>query len=266
MGLGWLGMPLAKFLMEKGFEIRGSTTSAEKGERLKEKGINAYPFFLNPKPEGEGGREVFDADVLIINIPPKSRTHSEDYHLLQLESLKNLITLRRIPKVIFVSATSVYPDLNGEALESDLLCPSNTGNRTLLEAENLLWKEKSYELTVIRLGGLLGDDRIPGLYVSNKVGVVGHAPVNYIYRDDAVRLLHWVIDVGLWNETFNGVAPHHPLRREVYEKNAKDLDFPPPISYASPAVQPWKIVSSRKIIQTGFTFLHHPLNFPYSMP
>ena len=266
MGLGWLGKPLGEFLLKKGFELHGSTTTVEKAERLKKKGINAYPFFLNPTPEGEGGREIFDADVLIINIPPQLRSKSEDFHLLQIEALRRFVELRRIPKVIFISATSVYPDLNREAFESDILTSSTAGNRTLFEAENLLRKHKRYKLSVIRLGGLLGDDRIPGMYVSNKEGVVGHAPVNYIHRQDAIRLIHWVIENGLWNQTFNGVAPFHPLRREVYEKNAKELGFAAPLSYEFPPIQPWKVVSSKKILETGFTFIHHPLYFTYLLP
>ena len=50
IGLGWLGEPLGEFLLEKGFDLLGTTTSIEKAKLLNEKGINAYPFFLNPTP------------------------------------------------------------------------------------------------------------------------------------------------------------------------------------------------------------------------
>jgi nucleoside-diphosphate-sugar epimerase len=263
VGLGWLGGPLADYLLLKGFEVKGSTTTADKIAKFQKKGISPYPFFLNPYPQGQGWEDLFLTDILIINIPPQTRTQVEGFHLRQIESLRSLVEKANIPQVIFISATSVYPDLNQEASESDRLTAEAQGNPTLLEAENRLWQDKSYELTVIRLGGLLGDNRIPGLYVSNKYGVVGHAPVNYIYRKDAVRLVHWVIEKGLWNDTYNGVAPFHPLRKEVYEKNAAILGFPPPASYEQPEVSPWKKISSHKLLQTGFNFLYHPLQFPY---
>src|SRR5690606_8243658 len=120
--------------------------------------------------------------------------------------------------------------------------------------------------TVVRMGGLLGDDRVPGKYFSGKSNVPGHLPVNYIYRYDAVKLIGWIIENQLWNQTFNGVAPFHPLRKEVYERNAQLLNFPPPISYEQPAARPWKEISSQKIIQTGFAFEFSPLYFPYKSP
>jgi nucleoside-diphosphate-sugar epimerase len=265
VGLGWLGEPLADYLLLNGFEVKGSTTTSEKASRLEKKGIKACPFFLNPDPEGDGWQSLFVTDILVINIPPQSRSVTGNFYWQQIESLRQLVNKAEIPQVVFVSATSVYPDLNQDASELDGLTLENTGNRTLLKAENLLWENRTFDLTVIRLGGLLGDDRIPGLYVSNKKDVVGHAPVNYIYREDAVRMLHWIIKKGLWNQIYNGVAPYHPARREVYEKNAEMLGFPPPLSYEHPETTSWKRVASNKILQTGFEFFHHPLRFPYKL-
>lgn len=263
IGLGWLGEPLAEHLLQKGVEVKGSTTTGEKAGRLNKKGIIAYPFFLDPLAKGDRIGELLDVDILIINIPPMGRTSSREFHLDQIRELKRLIQKVNIPRVLFISATSVYPDLNQEAEESDELM-SVFGNATLLEAENLLSNNKTYDLTVIRLGGLLGDNRIPGLYVSNKEEVIGDVPVNYIYRMDAVRMIDWVITKGLWNEIYNGVAPFHPLRREVYEKNAAELGFLPPASYLEEGTTLWKKVSSNKIIRTGFIFEYHPLHFPYA--
>lgn len=263
IGLGWLGEPLADHLLLKGFEVKGSTTTTEKISTFAEKGIDAYPFFLNPDPQGQGFEDLFLTDILVINIPPQRRTAMGDFYLQQIAYLRKIAEKSEIPQIIFISATSVYPDLNQKAFESDKLTVDAGGNSTLLQAEELMWRDKSYDLTVVRLGGLLGDNRVPGQYVSNKERVVGHAPVNYIYREDAVRVVDWIIEKGLWNDTYNGVAPYHPSRREVYEKNARIFGFPPPTSYEQPEVSPWKKVSSDKLLQSGFRFLYHPLHFPY---
>lgn len=262
IGFGWLGERLGKHLQQRGFEVKGSTTSLEKAAALKKKGLDAHPLLFNPAPEGEV-EAVFDTDLLIITIPPQVRSQPEGFYPRQISQVKKLVEEAKIPKIIFTSATSVYPDLNQEAFETDSLTLSNTGNPVLLEAENQLWADRPYDLTVIRLGGLLGDDRIPGLYVSNKENVVGHPPVNYIYRDDAVRMIHWIIENNLWNETYNGVAADHPSRKEVYEKNAATMGFAPPASYESPSISQWKKVSSSKIQKTGFNFLHQAISFPY---
>lgn len=265
VGLGWLGEPLARFLQKKGIGVKGSTTSREKAERLTLEGIVSFPLQFNPLPSGQAQDVFSNSEVLVINIPPNTKATEKKHHITQIKAIRALAEKHSIPKLIFVSATSVYPSTNQIAVESDELTLENTDSPILLEAENLLWKDKSYDLTVVRLGGLLGDDRIPGKYFSNKQNVPGHPPVNYIYRNDAVRLLDWIIEKQLWNQTFNGVAPVHPSRKEVYEQNARLCDFPPPLSYEQPTTSPWKKVSSDKIMKTGFVFDFHPLNFPYQI-
>ena len=112
----------------------------------------------------------------------------------------------------------------------------------------------------------MGADRIPGSYFSGKEQVVGHTRVNFIHQLDAVRMIAWVIDQGLWNQTFNGVAPEHPLRREVYAKNASALEILSPASYLEAADEKLgRWISSENISATGFSFdFPNPLDFSYS--
>lgn len=264
IGLGWFGLPLAYYLKEKGFEIKGSTTSPEKLDELTTKGYSASLLKFIPHPEGRGFQALFESDILFINIPPRSRTMPESYHPEQIKFIKSMALQSGVEKIIYVSSTSVYPDLNRELDESFLLTKENTGNSSLFQAENILLQDRAYDLTIIRFGGLLGVDRIPGRYFSGKSNVVGDSPVNYIHRDDAVGISAWVIENNLWNEVFNGVAPIHPNRKLVYEKNAFDLEFPPPIDYAPEGNTDWKQISSQKILSTGYKFqIPDPLDFWY---
>ena len=78
-----------------------------------------------------------------------------------------------IKQIIYISATSIYPSQNQIAKESDPLDAGNTGNLALFNAEKILREDKTYDLTIVRFGGLLGDDRIPGKYFSGKENVAG---------------------------------------------------------------------------------------------
>ncbi|SHM52944.1 Nucleoside-diphosphate-sugar epimerase [Cyclobacterium lianum] len=266
IGLGWLGTPLARELQQQGHQVRGTSTSREKCDSLNTAGICCFQFVLAPYPKLPVPEALFDADLLLINIPPSTRTKPADFHPKQINQLKNLITEHQISKILYVSATSVYPSENQLARESTVLSLANTGNPSLLNAENLLWKKKGYDLTVIRFGGLLGDDRIPGKYFSGKENVAGHPPVNYIHRRDAVRAVSWILDKDLWNETYNIVSPEHPSKKEVFEKNAAECGFPPPVSYESPARQKWKKIGTEKWEKTGFQFMYpDPLDFTYRL-
>jgi len=265
IGLGWLGKSLSKYLIAKGYRVKGSTTSLEKCSKMEQDGVHCVRLKLSPYPEGNNFQQLFKTDLLIINVPPKSRTLPDSFHPEQIKFLKSLIQQGTVKKVIYISATSVYPDENREVDEEEPLDEKNCPNRSLYDAEKLLWKDKDYDLTVIRFGGLLGMDRIPGRYFSGKEDVSGEAPVNYIHQTDAVRMIHFVIEKDLWNETFNGVSPLHPKKREVYEKNAKDLRIAPPKSYLAEEIISWKQVSASKIQSRGFSFVYNnPLLFDYT--
>ncbi|MCH7402853.1 NAD(P)-binding domain-containing protein [Belliella kenyensis] len=264
IGFGWLGKPLAHHLISKGHQVMGSATSEEKVNLLQREGLDTVLLKLCPHPEGLGFQKLFDADVLLINVPPRTRSAAPSFHPEQVKFIKAMIERGTVRKVIYVSATSVYPDLNQVAREEDPLTKSSTGNQALFDAESLLQNDATYALTIVRFGGLLGVDRIPGRYFSGKDNVVGDTPVNYIHRDDAVSMLTWIITKELWGEVFNGVAPLHPMRSQVYEKNAKDLGFAPPQSYAEPGQNAWKEISANKITKTGFEFsIPDPLDFWY---
>lgn len=266
IGLGWIGEPLGIHLQEKGLQVLGSSTSAEKLEKLSKKGLKAIRFSLNPHPEGIGFNALFQSEILVVNIPPRTRSGNGTFHLEQIKYLRSLLAHSNVQKVVFVSSTGIYPDLTSDEkyTEDFPFTLENTGNDTIFRAEQLMAKERSFDLTIVRFGGLMGGDRIPGKYFSGKENVAGHTRVNFIHQNDAIGILTWIIEKGLWNETFNGVAPIHPLRREIYEKNAKELGIAPPASYQNEPEGNDRLIDSRKILKTGFEFeFPDPLGFSY---
>lgn len=268
IGLGWLGEPLGIHLQEKCFNVFGSTTSEEKSKRLSSKGLKVVRFSLNPHPEGLGFHALFQSEILVVNIPPRVRSGNGEFHLEQLKYLRNLIDSSPIRKVIFVSSTGIYPESPAEQNynEEFPLTLENAGNAILLRAENLMEKGRNFDLTIVRFGGLMGKDRIPGKYFSGKDNVAGHTRVNFIHQNDGVGILAWIIEKGLWNQTFNGVVPNHPLRREIYEKNAAELGIAPPASYQNEPEGMDRLIDSRKIMETGYEFeFPDPIGFQYGV-
>ncbi len=266
IGLGWLGLPMAHYLKLDGIDVVGSTTSSEKLSRILSEGIPAVQLELNPFPQGKGFHSLFQSEVLVVTIPPRSRTQEADFYLEQLKFLRSMINQAEIKKVIFVSSTGIYPEIPKEAeyAEDFLLSLGNCGNQTLLKAEQLMEKDRYFDLTIVRFGGLMGGDRIPGKYFAGKENVAGHTRVNFIHRNDAVRILAWIIEKDLWNEVINGVAPIHPVRKEICERNNQDLGFPLPASYQQANSREDRLISVKKILETGFQFeFPDPLDFKY---
>lgn len=268
IGLGWIGLPLAKELIDSGYSVIGSTTTSQKTKELNEKGVPAIQFSLIPYPSGLDFQKLFQSQILVINVPPRTKSQGGEHFMEQMKFLLGLVENSKVEKIIFVSSSGVYPNdfKEAEYTEEDLITTETTGNSWLWKAENF-WKEKfDGDLTIVRFGGLLGDERVPGKYFSDKENVTGHTPVNYIHRQDSTRLLQFIIEKDLWNQTINGIAPIHPLRKDVYEKNAEDLGIDPPKSFAEEKEGENRIISGNKAIELGFEFIFpNPLDFPYSL-
>ena len=268
IGLGWLGEATGLLLQKQGYQVLGSSTRPEKVEIIRKRGLDAVQFSLTPAPEGMGYQRLFDSEILVITLPPRSRQGEGELYLQQLASLRELIADTEVKQVIFISSTGIYPNESKSSSYTELepINASNAGNPVLYQAEALMEIPAAYQLTVLRMGGLMGADRIPGTYFSGKEQVAGHTRVNFIHQADAARMVAWVINQGLWNQTFNGVAPEHPFRREVYAKNSSTLGILPPASYQDASDEKeGRWIGSEKIRATGFNFdFPDPLDFTYT--
>ncbi len=229
------------------------------------KGVGIEPFLLRLEPGLQGSAEdFFQTDLLIIDIPPKSRKEGDDFHPAQIKAISDEIKKHKISHCLYVSSTSVYPNLEREVKEED--AGIKGGHAAISGAENILKSISGLNCTILRCGGLMGYDRIPGRYFAGQKNLTtGQVPVNYIHRDDVIGIITAIIRQNYWNETLNAVAPQHPTRQEVYEQNAREFDFEAP-TFAPAEAEGFKVVSSDKLLsELNYQFLHpNPLEFPYS--
>jgi nucleoside-diphosphate-sugar epimerase len=265
IGLGWLGTPLAKQLQHLGLSVLGSTTTPEKIPLLRQKGIDTYLLGLTPGPEGDLSA-LLDVDYLVVNIPPKAGKQGDAFHPEQMRLLTDQVRTSRIRQILYVSSTSVYPELNREMTEGDVITPDESAAPALVEAEQTwLSLAPDREITIVRCAGLMGGSRIPGKYVAGRTVDSGNVPVNYIHQTDAVGLLAAVIEQGLTG-TFNAVAPQHPTREAIYRKSCADFGYTLPTFISPTEPVAFKVINGEKLTQaTGYVFTYpDPLAFPYS--
>jgi len=258
LGCGWLGLPLAKTLLEKGFSINGSTTSPDKISVLREAGINPFLLAVNSgNIEGEIISFLKDCEILIIDIPPKLRGENAESFIEKMEILLPFIEQSDVQKVIFISSTSVYSDDNAIISEDSIAKPDSQNGIQLHSAENLLRQNTAFQTTVIRFGGLIGDDRHPVKYLAGKKNIENpEVPVNLIHQKDCIGIILEIIQKESWNETYNAVAPFHPTRKEYYEQKATEFHLASPEFEASNS-QKGKIISSAKVENLlGYSFFY----------
>jgi len=172
----------------------------------------------------------------------------------------------RQPYTILISSTSVYPETNGEASEGDVTRPDQSAAPALVEGEERI--RELGNVTILRCGGLMGYDRIPGKYVAGKQNLTtGRVPVNYLHRDDAIGILQTLLLHPQPGEVFNAVAPLHPTREEVYRRSCEDFGYTLP-TFAEPTEPTaFKVISNEKLMNAlPYPFQYaDPLQFFYSL-
>lgn len=255
LGIGWLGFPLAKKLIEIGYEVKGSTTSESKLNLLEANSIQPFQIELSEK-EIKGNIEAFlnDSEFLIINIPPKLRSNPTENFVEKIKLLTSYIEKSTVKNVLFVSSTSVYADVFpiAEIDENSIPNPDSESGKQLLQAEEILLSNGNFQTIILRFGGLIGEDRHPIKFLAGKTNVENpDAPINMIHQEDCIGVICEMLkqaqsDNLVTNSIFNAVAPQHPTRKEYYTKKALELNLPLP-TFAKNSESKGKIISSEKL-------------------
>ncbi len=250
LGCGWLGLPLANKFTEAGHKVKGSTTSRDKINLLSSEGIIPYQIQLFEEGvQGDMTSFLKDSEVLIIDIPPGLRKDPDTNFVGKIERLKYYIEKSDIEKVLFVSATSVFKDGNEFPVytEEDAANGIAENSIQLKEAEMLLKDSERYVTSIIRFGGLIGPGRHPVNYLSGKSDLKDpEGPVNLIHLEDCIGIIAAILEKEAWGETFHGVYPDHPTRKDYYTRAAKEKGLAS-MDFSTDSISQGKIVNSVKI-------------------
>lgn len=263
LGCGWLGAPLAQLLISDGYTVNGSVRQEEELENLKKLGINPYQITVEKDSMTCNNTDFFSCDVLIISIPPGRKDGNVLAFADKIKVIRTAIDKHNIPNVVFISSTSVYPENNATVKEEDAIEPEKPSGQVILEAENILRHDRTYNLTVIRLAGLIGSDRNPLKFYNKETRCRNaNAPLNLIHIDDAVGVIQTIIHHNIWNNTFNACCEEHPSRHEFYALAAELTNGEPPV-FDAKSKAGYKLVNSNKLVTlSGYQFKYrNPLDY-----
>lgn len=233
LGSGWLGLPLTVHLSEKGFLTKTSTRSDSRAKQISKQGIDVCVFDIENIDKSD--LSFLDADILIVNITSKN-----------INAFDNLITKvekSSIKNVLFISSTSVYPNLNKVITEDDGI---ELEDNKLFKIENAFQENKNFTTTILRFSGLIGYSRHPGNWFSSRPISQPNAPVNLIHRDDCIGIINAIISQSAWGGVFNACADTHPIKKEFYFNARRLLNKKRP-EVVSEEVLEYKIISNAKL-------------------
>lgn len=260
LGCGWLGFPLAERLLSKEHKIKGSTTTQKKITLLKQSGVEPYLIKLPDSLSEEENESFWDADLLILNIPPGRRNPNvvEEFPEI-VKKVAEKAREHEISWIIFASSTSVYSRFGGLTSEEDAETgkAARKSGEALLKAEQIL-KESGIDYTILRFGGLYGAERHPVKYLSGKKDLdEALRPVNLVHQLDCVNIITEIIDQKKRNEVYNVVADGHPPRKQFYQSAARHFNLPEP-TFVEDTNTDYRIVSNQKLKEDLFYKFNYP--------
>ncbi|MGJ8661083.1 MAG: hypothetical protein ACSHXL_03530 [Bacteroidota bacterium] len=244
IALGWLGEELAKEYSETAKEVWGTTRNNEKQSRISGNAkINVVIWKNDEGISVEMQEKLSITDLLILNLPPsvfQNETYAEGL-------VKFLPYLKSDTKVIFTSSTSVYPSHLIDAVESYVFKKDEINK--IGEAEIALQSKLNNRLTILRLSGLIGEDRNPVHYLIKKeTNDHPDRPVNLAHRKDIIKIISKVTESDYFGEILNVCHPEHPTRKNYYTEKARQLNLPEPHFSQSILGEQDKVVNCHKLM------------------
>lgn len=227
IGAGWLGYRLCKTFLEKDQPVVTTKQSEEDVARLNAEGISCVQFQLGERPLPQ---TLLDCELYVINIGAGRRGFKREEFQSKMVDLCRQCLESTDKKLLFVSTTSVYGEANQVFTEQTEPAPISDSAHAHVHIENCLRELFPQQVTILRLAGLIGEDRHPVYYLEGKKDITAaHKMVNLVHRDDAIEAIEKIISLQKWGKVFHLSATDNPSRRAYYTYAAKALELIPPL-------------------------------------
>ena len=251
IGCGWLGLRLAKHFASTR-NIYTTTTSIIKKENLKAQGFEATVVVFSDhelNPNAPKWEYLSELDAVIITVPFSKQAQQIDLQK-RFQNICNFLDGCKKP-IFLMSSTGIYPDVDMEISEHTFTNEKLNANMVLVE--NLM-RQQFTQTNILRLGGLMGDDRYLSKYkVSNP-----EQPVNHVHYQDVCLVIENMLIKNYVAKIYNLVAPLHPSKNAVINYQNGILD-----NTISEHHAVGRVISSATLInELNYTFLNpNPITF-----
>ena len=231
IGTGWLGSALSEKLKKDGITFWGTTSKT-------------FDWVHNEFPQ-------IHCDILFLNTPPLISITPKSY--------VDKIPDGNFQKIIFISSIAVYGRNHGVITEDEIPEPVTQNGLWLYEVEQLLIHKFKSQVTILRSGGLIGENRHPSYSLSKQNRIVSDAPINLIHRNDLIQIILKASDPDKPYRFINTVTPFHPNKSDYYKLWTDKLKLTP-IQFSS-GTEKTKIVTSNVLPLIYPNWICPELNF-----
>ena len=218
VGCGWLGIKIAEELKIEN-EIYVTSSSKSKELILQEKDFHPTIILFSEEECSKNSavwNVISELDLVIITIPfsKKSTIFSLENKLFNLCEF-----IGEFKKQIFLmSSVGIYPQL--ELTMSETSLTRDVLQERILFGEEYM-KSKYPHVNILRLGGLMGDDRVFSKYAITTPAQI----VNHVHYDDICGVIKRMIELECHGKCYNVVAPLHPTKGEIINSQKNEIVF-----------------------------------------
>lgn len=238
VGCGYLGERAASLWRESGHRVTALTRNPDRHPEWMVLGMNIVQGDVLDR---DSLKSLPAADLCLYAVG-HDRTAAADKRTVYVDGLRNVLSeIRgRVPRLLFISSTSVYGQSQGEWVNEQSPCqPESEAGRICLDAEQQVrefYPEAAagapQSAVLLRLAGIYGPGRLIARCDQLKQGqVLSGCPdawLNLIYVDDTVQAVKRLSECPAGRGLFL-LSDETPLtRREFYEAIAARIGAPPP--------------------------------------
>ncbi|MFW7523103.1 NAD(P)H-binding protein [Vibrio ostreicida] len=258
VGGGWLGKPLAHYLVSIGHQVFVSRTSQQGAQALNDAQLNGLQIDLRESVEKITQSLRCTATEIVIGcFPPGFRQGNGEEYPLHWKKLSLACQAAGVDKLVMVSSTTVYPSIAQAMQEGDasLMAAQHSSqfsaNATImLEAEQHIINS-GLNYGVVRCSGLVGPERHPARFVSKLKQVSQSAPANMLHLTDAIGATSFIA-LSTHNVIVNATTPNTVSKAEFYqaalESVSSEESLPPIVDSAD------KRIVSDFLMSLGYRF------------
>lgn len=229
VGLGWLGLPLARQLQDNDHKIVGTCRDDDKQARLISEGIDALSYSLGDPLCTHSLKALFTSRLLILNIPPGGKQGSKQDYQRQMQALVGHAKSQGVKHCLFISTTTVYGDTQGKVTEETETRPNTASGQAHVAIEQSVMEAFGKYASVLRLAGLVGGERHPAKHLAGRSDIANAKQVvNLVHRDDVIRAIEAIIRQDKFGAVMHLCAHDHPSRREYYQWATRQLGLAEP--------------------------------------
>ncbi len=240
LGCGYVGRELGRRAIGRGVTVAAVTRNAIQAQALAEDGF--APVVTAELGSSDWHQPVGCEYDAVINCVSGGRRGLEGYRQSYVAGQQSLVAWARqsgVPRAVYTSSTSVYPQVDGETVDENAPTePATPAGRLLLEAESIFQTSPPpwAQAYILRLTGIYGPGRhyILDQLLQGEMTFAGGGDdiLNLIHRDDICSAIERLLDPSLpvvESGIYNLCSGDHPQRRELVCWLAEQLGLAEPI-------------------------------------